>query len=436
MGTEHTVIRDAYVYDRDAVVDLSLRDGRIDQIAPSIDERGDREIDADGNLVAPGFVDSHLHMDKAYTAAGERFPKYNETGTDFSAATSLGAEYQNTVSPETLRDNAIRLGLQAAANGTLHIRAHVNVGSDIGGTSVIEQMLSAREALRDIVEIQFAPMVTTGVLNDPDGEELLHRSLELGADVVGGADPATRNLDTGATLDTWFDIATEHDAEIDPHIQHPSTLGVHVLHRLAEKTEQCHYGGKVTASHSYCLAEMSGLERHLDRPGLTPAELKGLPDGQLDKAVDRFADAGMKFVTCHPSTRPGMPLFEFDQADVPVGWGSDNISDWIIRHAQPDALQGALVNAFKLDYNLYSFASNPALDLLWRMSTENGAAVLGIEDRYGLEEGNPADIVVFDEPSPHWAIIRQATRRYVFKAGQLVAEDGEIVPELRRQLLQ
>jgi N-acyl-D-aspartate/D-glutamate deacylase len=41
--------------------DVAVADGRITQVAPEL--RGDRELDADGCVVAPGFVDIHTHYD-------------------------------------------------------------------------------------------------------------------------------------------------------------------------------------------------------------------------------------------------------------------------------------------------------------------------------------------------------------------------------------
>lgn len=420
------VVRDGYLYGEDAVADIAVSDGQIVAIESSIGGAGEEEIDADGDLVGPGFVDGHVHLDKALSAAGGRFPKLNDGGSDFSSSGGgFGAEYQREATKEEIERNAIEVGRRAVANGTLHMRTHVNVGEEVG-TKLVEAILSAREELDGLLDLQVVPLPGEGV-HGP-AEELLRESLDMGADVVGGTDPATRSRDTDATIETWFEVARDHDAEVDPHIQHPGTLGVHVLNRLAEKTEKYEYGGRVTASHSYCLAEMHGREYNADAPGFTPAELKAFREGGHDVALPRYADVGMKFVTCHPSSRPGMPLHELSELDVPVGWGSDNIQDWVIRHAQPDALRGALVNAFKLDYNLYTYATNQGLDLLWRLCTSGGAEVLGI-DGYGIEEGAPADLVVFDEPSPQWAIIDQATRRYVIKGGDVVARDGEVVAD-------
>jgi len=63
------------------------------------------------------------------------------------------------------------------------------------------------------------------------------------------------------------------------------------------------------------------------------------------------------------------------------------------------------------------------LDTLLRMSTYNAAKALRIEG-YGLEEGCLADLVVLDAVSPSAAIVSQAEKLYVFKAGRLVAQNS------------
>src|ERR1700746_1133568 len=42
--------------------DLGIRGGRIARIG-RIRERGQRDIDAEGHVVTPGFIDGHTHMD-------------------------------------------------------------------------------------------------------------------------------------------------------------------------------------------------------------------------------------------------------------------------------------------------------------------------------------------------------------------------------------
>ena len=42
--------------------DVGVHDGRIVTVG-TVDERGDNDVDADGLVVAPGFIDLHTHYD-------------------------------------------------------------------------------------------------------------------------------------------------------------------------------------------------------------------------------------------------------------------------------------------------------------------------------------------------------------------------------------
>jgi cytosine/adenosine deaminase-related metal-dependent hydrolase len=62
------------------------------------------------------------------------------------------------------------------------------------------------------------------------------------------------------------------------------------------------------------------------------------------------------------------------------------------------------------------------------MSTYNAAKALRLQ-KYGLEKGCMADMVVLDAPTASAAIVGQAEKRYVFKAGRLMAAN-QVVSEL------
>ena len=44
-------------------VDIAIEDDQIVAVSPRISELGEREIDLQGNLVSPPFVESHIHLD-------------------------------------------------------------------------------------------------------------------------------------------------------------------------------------------------------------------------------------------------------------------------------------------------------------------------------------------------------------------------------------
>lgn len=63
------------------VADIGLEDGRVAEIAPRIRKKGRKEIDARGLIVAPGFIDMHVHLREPGREEAETI----ETGTNAAA---------------------------------------------------------------------------------------------------------------------------------------------------------------------------------------------------------------------------------------------------------------------------------------------------------------------------------------------------------------
>lgn len=61
-----TLIQGGLVYDGSGEagrrVDIRVADGRITEIGPGLETRGETIVDATGLLVAPGLVDLHVHV--------------------------------------------------------------------------------------------------------------------------------------------------------------------------------------------------------------------------------------------------------------------------------------------------------------------------------------------------------------------------------------
>lgn len=65
----------------DKIMDLGIDDGRVAEIAPRIKKKGRKEIDARGLIVAPGFIDMHVHLREP----GREDAETIETGTNAAA---------------------------------------------------------------------------------------------------------------------------------------------------------------------------------------------------------------------------------------------------------------------------------------------------------------------------------------------------------------
>ncbi len=72
------LIRDANLPDGRAGISIGIKDGRIVDVADSLDAEAGETIEAAGCLVTPPFVDSHFHMDATLSLG---LPRMNESGT-------------------------------------------------------------------------------------------------------------------------------------------------------------------------------------------------------------------------------------------------------------------------------------------------------------------------------------------------------------------
>jgi cytosine deaminase len=168
-------------------------------------------------------------------------------------------------------------------------------------------------------------------------------------------------------------------------------------------------GGRVTASHttamhSYNAAYASRLIANIARAGLH------MVTNPLDNAVlqGRF-DAG-------PIRRGHTRVKELLAAGVNVAIGHDSVMDPWYPLGFGDPLQAAFVLA-----HLGHMSGDDELRTLLEMITSGPAAALGVED-YGIREGGPADLVVFDATSEAEALRLQRPRLLVLRAGRIVAE--------------
>jgi cytosine deaminase len=80
-GTMYSLIlRNARLSDHEGLVDIVIDQGTIAQIQPTVEAAASQELDCQGQLVTPPFVESHIHLDSVLTAGQ---PRFNGSGTLF-----------------------------------------------------------------------------------------------------------------------------------------------------------------------------------------------------------------------------------------------------------------------------------------------------------------------------------------------------------------
>src|SRR5262245_34844096 len=112
--------------DAEPLVDLGIRDGCIAAIAPGLAADGPVE-DLAGALVTPGLVETHIHLDKSCI-----IDRCNIVDGTLKEAIAETARAKRAFTEEDITERARRTLERAIANGTMHVRTHVEVDPRVG----------------------------------------------------------------------------------------------------------------------------------------------------------------------------------------------------------------------------------------------------------------------------------------------------------------
>lgn len=391
------------------LVDIRVERGVIAEIVPAgsaaIPDAGGRaaaeiaETDLGGRLVLPLLVNGHAHLDKTFLGAAWQPHRPGASIRD----RILQEKRTRAALAETADERAMLLAHRMVEFGTGYLRAHVDVDAEIGLEGVMS-MLRLREALRDVLDIQIVAFPQSGILSQDGVVELLDESLRLGADVIGGLDPAGIDDDIDGHLDAVFALAERRSARVDIHLHATGGPAVHEYRAIVERTRAAGLEGLVTISHGFGLGLLTGAQR--------------------PEIFDLLAEAGVSVMTNGPAG-PMPPVLELVEHGVTAFAGTDNVRDAWSPFGSGDPLETARTVAYQS-----GFLVDDELALALDMVTGSAATALGL-DGYGLLESGPADLLVVDAPTPAEALVGAPVGRQVMRSGQWISQR---VLETRSQL--
>jgi cytosine deaminase len=397
------ILRRGVVTSRDGLVDIAVRGDRIVRIAPAISDRAPQEIDADGRLVTPSLIETHIHLDAVLTVGQ---PRHNRTGSLFEGIEIWGERVKSLT-----REDVIRRATQAIkwmlALGVTHIRTHVDVCDP--SLTALRALLEVRETWRGVVTIQIVAFPQQGIYSFPDGEALMVRAMELGADVVGGIPHYEWTREYGERdVKTALRLAKEHGRQADLHCDETDDDQSRFLELVAAETIRLGLQGRVTASHttamhSYSNAYAYRLIRWMRAAGVH------IITNPLDNSVLQGRFDG------YPVRRGFTRVKELLANGINVCIGHDSIMDPWYPLGIGDPVQACFV---MVHYGQMS--GHDEINSLLDLVTTRAAACFGLTD-YGLAEGTRADLVVFDAPTPADVVRRIAPRVAVISGGRVVA---------------
>ena len=377
--------------------DMLIRDGLIARIGVALKPPAGCAVEeGDGAILLPGLIEAHTHLDKNLLG----LPWYrNEVGPRLLDKIDNERENKKRLNIDPYIQSA-RQAVQSCANGSTHIRSHVDVDTTHGLWG-IEGVMRMREAFRAVVEVEIVAFPQSGLLRRPGTLELMGEAMAAGAEIVGGLDPCAIDRDPKGHLDAIFGLAQRFGRPIDIHLHEPGEMGAFSMALICERVRALGMQGKATISHAFCL---------------------GSPDRDLvDPLIDDLAALDIAIMTTGPASRPAPPVRRLVEAGVRVCSGSDGIRDTWGPYGNGDMLERAMLvglrNNFRRDDEM-----RIALDVCTRL----GAQVMAIEG-YGLAEGCRADLLLVPGESLAETIVTRPRARRVIKAGAIVARDGVCV---------
>jgi cytosine deaminase len=378
------------------LTDIGIDRGKIVALASQLAADGE-ELDVAGRLVSPGFVETHLHLDKACILERCRAAP-GDLGAAIREVTSLKAG----LTAQDVYERARRTLERCVLNGTTHVRAHLEVDPGIGMRG-LEGVLPLVRDYAWAVDLEICIFPQEGMLNNPGTEALMIAGLKGGGTVVGAC-PYT-DTDPHGQIDRVFALAREFGVDVDMHLDFDLDPAEMDLTYVCRRAEEFGYGGRVAAGH---VTKLSVLEREA-----------------LSAAAARLRSAGVA-LTVLPSTdlflmgrdgphrgaRGVTPAHRLLEDGVNCSLATNNVLNPFTPFGD-----GSLVRMANLYANVCRAASADELAECFAMITTRAARLMNLRG-YGLAAGNDADLVVLDCASPEAAVRELAPVLYAFKGGR------------------
>ncbi len=383
-----------------AGVDVEIAQGKIERIQPTGAEISATvpQIDLDGRMVLPCFVDSHTHLDKGHI--WERSP--NPDGTFAGALTTTRKDAARFWQAEDVY-RRMEFGLRCSeAHGTKAIRTHIDC---IHGQGQISLPVAARlrEEWRDRLTLQIVSLVPLAEFLTPNGEAIAAQIADLGA-ILGGV--AYMNPDLDAQLDAVFALAQSRGIEqLDFHVDESGDPEAMALRAVAEAAMRHDFSGLILCGHCCSLAVQApaAVAKTLGLVKQAGIAIVSLPMCNLF-LQDRRTDGTT------PRWRGVTLAHEIRNAGIPLSFASDNCRDPFYGFGDHDMLEvfRESVRIAHLDY--------PCGDWVATV-TDVPAQRLGLGGNR-LEPGQMADFVIFSGRCYSELLARSQHDRWVIRGGK------------------
>jgi cytosine/creatinine deaminase len=391
------IIKDARLASNPSdLVDIGILNGRIGALQAGLSD-GLRFETANGHLVVPGLVETHIHLDK--TCILDRCTICEGTVQEAIRET---ARAKLAFTEADIYARGKRTLERAIANGTQYMRAHTEIDPRIG----LKGFHAVRQLARDYawaIDLDVCVFPQEGLTNDPGAEELLIEACELGASAIGGAPYI--DTDPNAQIAKIFELARRFDLDVDFHLDFDLDPSWMHIDEVCRQTKAFGWGGRVAAGHM--------------------TKFSSLPPDQQIMCAKRLVEAGVA-MTVIPATdlflmgrdsdhnvpRGVTRADRFLDAGVTVSLATNNVMNAFTPFGDASLLR--IANLFA---NVAQIGRPQDLEKCWAMIGPQAAQLMNIKD-YEIKIGNPANFIVLGSPSTASAIAEIVQPLAGYKSGR------------------
>jgi len=392
------ILRNAVLVGGDGgAVDIGIEDGRIAVIEAGLAAEGET-LDLAGRLLSPGFIETHIHLDKACIMERCR----SEKG-DLAEAIDEVTKSKKEFSEDDVAARASRVLEKCVSHGTTHMRTHLEVDPGIGMRG-FDGVFPLIEQWRWAIDVEICVFPQEGLLNNPGTDELMVEALQRGASVIGAA-PYTDSNPHGQ-IDRIFELAREFNVDIDMHLDFGEDAEQLDVDYVCELTERFNYGGRVTVGHVTKLSTAA--------PAHFTATAKRMADAGVAVTVLPSTDLFLMGRIDEQSVKRGVTAaHKLLKEDVNCSLSTNNVLNPFTPFGDCSLLRMANLYA-----NICQVGARAEVRDCFDMITSRSAGILRLQE-YGIKIGAPADLVVIDTDQPETAVAELAPPLYGFKRGRM-----------------
>lgn len=294
--------------------------------------------------------------------------------------------------------------------GILFVRSHADVSEP--NQTGLQGLLEVRESVKNWMTLQVVDFPQDGIYGSAGNDKLLEKSLDMGADAVGGIPHYELTREDGVkSVERVFKLAEKYNRLIDIHCNEIDDEQSRFLEFVAALAMRRGAGSQVTASLTTAFGSYNNAYAFKLMGILQKSQINFIANLLINITLQGRADT-------YPKPREVTRVKELLQHGLHMTLGQ-----YCVQYPFYSLGTGNMLDVAHMTVDVCQMTGMYELEACFNMVTYNGAKTLNLADKtYGINVGNSAHLMVLDAESCYDAIRRRAAVRYVISRGKLLAE--------------